>query len=161
MLKIFYNLELFFEDVYRELSVREYGRLRKFSPPTASKILKELAKENLLIRKKQGIYLVFRANNEYHLFKDLATAYWREKLFYLFEDIHKEVLFKPITLFGSIAKTENTKNSDIDIYIDMPPKKINTKAIESKLKRKIQIHFSDSAKNENLLENIKKGVIIG
>ena len=160
MLKIFNNLEPFFEDAYRELSVREYGRLRKISPPTASKILKGFAKENLLIRKKQGIYLVFRANNEYHLFRDLAAAYWREKLFHLLEDMHKEVLFKPITLFGSIVKAENTKNSDIDIYIGIPQKKIDTRAIESKLKRKIQIHFSDSAKNENLLENIKKGVII-
>src|SRR3989338_5283088 len=104
MLKIFYNLEPFFEDAYRELSVREYGRLRKISPPTASKILKSLAKGNLLISKKQGIYLVFRANNECHLFKDLAVAYWREKLFHLLEGIHKEVLFKSVILFGSIAK---------------------------------------------------------
>lgn len=160
MLKIFYNLEPFFEDVYRELSVREYGRLRKISPPTASKILKHLARENLLIRKRHGIYLVFRANSEYHLFRDLATAYWREKLFHLLEDLHKEVLFKPIILFGSIAKVENTKNSDIDIYIDTPPKKVDTKTIENKLKRKMQIHFKDSSKNKNLLENIKKGMRI-
>ncbi|MBS3102604.1 nucleotidyltransferase domain-containing protein [Candidatus Woesearchaeota archaeon] len=160
MLKIFNNLEPFFEDVYREFSVREYGRLRKISPPTASKILKGLATGSLLISKKQGIYLVFRANNECHLFKDLAVAYWREKLFHLLEGIHKEVLFKSVILFGSIAKAENTKDSDVDLYIDMAPKQIDTKHIETKLKRKMQIHFRDSSKNENLLENIKKGIKI-
>jgi predicted nucleotidyltransferase len=160
MLKIFNLLKPFFEDVYREFSVREYGRIKKLSPPTASKALKQFSKENLLIKTKRGIYLIFRANKEYHLFKDLAIAYWHERLFHLFENIHEKVLFKPIILFGSIAKTENTAESDLDIYIDIPRRELNIGFIEKKLKRKVQLHFKEESKNPHLLENIKKGIII-
>jgi hypothetical protein len=33
-------MKLFFEDCYRDISVREYSRETTISPPTASKILK-------------------------------------------------------------------------------------------------------------------------
>jgi len=45
MLNIINSLMPFFEDCYRRINVREYSRLRKSSPPTASKILFELNKE--------------------------------------------------------------------------------------------------------------------
>ena len=48
MLKIFNELKPFFEDVYREISVREYAKLTKVSPPTASTILKKYEKDNNL-----------------------------------------------------------------------------------------------------------------
>ena len=160
MLKIFYNLEPFFEDVYRELSVREYGRLKKVTAPTASKILKDLTEENLLISSKKGIYLFFRANRNYPLFRDLAVAYWREKLYHLFEKTHKELFFKKIILFGSTAKAENTIDSDIDIFIDAGKKELDVRDIEKKLKRKIQFHFKESLRNPSLKKNIEMGILI-
>jgi predicted nucleotidyltransferase len=160
MLKIFNSLELFFEDVFVEISVREYAKLKNISPPTASKLLKDFAKEGLLIENQRGIYIYFRANRESNLFKDLASAYWRNKLYNLFQDIHDKFLYKQLILFGSIAKTENTIKSDVDIYVDLPKKKIDLNIIEKKLKRNIQIHFREQTKNVNLYKNIKKGLII-
>lgn len=160
MLNIFYNLEPFFEDVYSELSVREYARIKRCSPPTASKLLKGYAKEGLLISGKDRIYLLFRANRENDLFKDLARSYWKNRLSELLKDIHKDFLFEEIILFGSIAKIENTLNSDMDLYINIQRKEIDLSNIERKLKRKLQLHFKDSLKNKNLSENIKKGVRI-
>jgi len=160
MLKILNDLRPFIEDCYRELGVREYSRLMKITPPTASKTLKEFESEGLLKKRTERNYLLFRANKESNLFKDLALAYWRERLARLFEEIHEKFLFGEIILFGSISKVENTIDSDIDIYADIPKKKIDTTSIEKKLKRDIQIHFKEKSKNSLLLKNIKKGLKI-
>ena len=159
MLKIFNELSPFFEDVYREISVREYARITKISPPTASKLLLNYQKEGILLIRKQGIYILFRANNN-NLFKDLARAYWRNKLSELFKQIHDQFLFKKIILFGSIEKQENKKDSDIDLFVDIPKKIINIQKIENLLNRKIQLYFKEALNNKHLNENIKKGVVI-
>lgn len=49
MLDIINNLKPFFEDCYRRINVREYSRLMKISPPTASKLLSKYHKLNLLL----------------------------------------------------------------------------------------------------------------
>src|SRR3989338_10440082 len=115
MLKIFHLLENFFKDVYREVSVREYAKEIKLSPPTASKILKEFEKENLLLSAKKGIYIYFRPNKDGILFHGLAKLYWQNILFNETAELHKQALFRKIVLFGSLAKTENTLNSDVDL----------------------------------------------
>lgn len=160
MLKILNDLKPFIEDCYRELGVREYSRIMKITPPTASKLLKEFESEGLLKKKNERGYLLFRANRENNLFKDFALAYWRERLAHLFEKIHDEFLFCEIILFGSLSKVENTIDSDVDIYVDIPKKKINITSIEKKLKREVQIHFKEKSKNSLLLKNIKKGLKI-
>jgi predicted nucleotidyltransferase len=159
MLEIFNNLRPFFEDTFLEVSVRDYSRKINVSPPTASTILKKLEKENILVKEKKGIYLFFRINKDI-FFKDLAKAYWRNTLSKLFKDIHEIFLYKQIILFGSVSKSENDLNSDVDIYIDLPKRNIDLKAKERILKRKIQLHFIEVKKNKNLWKNIKRGIVI-
>lgn len=52
MLKIINDLTPFFEDCYREISVREYARIMSISPPTASKLLSYYCSEKLLVKKQ-------------------------------------------------------------------------------------------------------------
>ena len=59
MLEIVNNLEPFFEDCYRIVSVREYARLIKKSPPTASKLLKGFAQEGYLHKRPERGHLLF------------------------------------------------------------------------------------------------------
>ena len=160
MLKIFNELKPFMEDVYREHSVREYAKLVKVSAPTASTILHQFEKEGILTRRAQGVYIFFRANRESLLFKDLAAAYWRYALNIAFKPVHDLFLFKKIILFGSIAKAENKSDSDIDLFADSQKKEINLSQIESKLKRKVQIHFKDALKNTHLKKSIERGIEI-
>ena len=160
MLKIFNLMDVFFEDVYREISVRQYAKLKKLTPPTASKILKEYKNQNLLILNKRGIYLFFRANKEHYLFKGISQLYWQNRLYNLTKELSEEILNRKIILFGSVIKSENTVNSDIDLFIDLPHKEINVDKIEKQLNRKVQLHFKDALKNEYLRNNIEKGVII-
>ncbi|MFH1637544.1 MAG: nucleotidyltransferase domain-containing protein [Candidatus Woesearchaeota archaeon] len=160
MLTIFKQLSPFFEDTYRELSVREYGREQKVSPPTASKLLKHLEREGLLIKKEYRNNLLFRAKRESPLFKDMAKAYWKLKLSKALEPIRPEILHKETTLFGSLAKAENTIDSDIDLYIDTTKRAIDLARIEKLLKRKLQLHFKEELSNPHLKKNIAKGAII-
>lgn len=108
MLELLNRLKPFFEETHKEYSVREYGRLIKISPPTASTYLKKSEADNLLVSRKQGIYIFYRANRESSLFRDLAKAYWRLLLKRELENYRKEFLFKDIILFGSLVKVENT-----------------------------------------------------
>ena len=160
MLKIFSLLRPFFEDVYREISVREYARLLKLSPPTAARILRELEKESLLISNKQGIYLFFRSQRENFLCQGLSRLYWQNKLFDITSNLHKQILFKRIVLFGSLSKAENYVDSDVDLYLDIEKREINTSDLEKELRREVQLHFKESLNNHNLKKNIEQGVRI-
>ena len=158
MLKIFNDLKPFFEDVYRDISVREYSRIVGISPPTASVLLNEFSKEGILIRKKNKVYLNFRANRQSFLFIDLSKVFWKQILRQELGKLQNTFLYREIVLFGSLAKCENNSESDIDLFVDIPKKNIDLSLIEKKLKRNIQIHFSDAKKNNLLLENIQQGV---
>jgi len=160
MLDIFNRLKPFFEDTAAEISVRQYAKSIRVSPPTASKVLKELHKENLLLARSQGVYDFYRAHKESPLFKDLAAAFWRNLLGTVLRDIHESLLFKPIILFGSIRKAENTKESDIDLFVDIPHRQVEVVPLQKKLGRKVQLHFRDSLKNSYLKENIARGITI-
>lgn len=160
MLKIFNELKLFFEDVFREISVREYARELNISPPTASKTLKDYEKEGLLISDKKGIYIYFRADKENYLFRQLSRLYWFLVIYKLTKKLHEQVNYRKIILFGSLSKSENTKSSDVDLFLDTGNKEVNTSELENNLKRKIQLHFKNELKNKYLKENIHKGIPI-
>lgn len=160
MLKIINNFEPFFEDCYREISVREYSRIIKVTPPTASKLLKNFERENLLKGRLDRGYLLFRANKESFVLRDLSKIYWRIKLRKLIEEIDSKLYLPKIILFGSLAKLETKMDSDIDIaIISKINKKIEIKKFEKEFKREIQIfHFRDFDKiNKELKNNIING----
>jgi len=159
MLNIINNLAPFFEDCYRRVSVREYSKLIKVSPPTASKILMEYHKEGLLKRQKDRNYLFFFANIEDKLFRDLSKIYWRIKLKDVLELLEKKLINPIIILFGSLSKAEITPDSDIDIAIISNKKEINLNDLEKKLKRNIQLFWFDSFDkiDKELRNNILNG----
>lgn len=163
MLKIIDNLTPFFGDNYRRINVREYARIRKISPPTASKLLEMLHKEGLLKKERDRNYIFYRANRENSLFIDLSRAYWKctlksSGLIDLFEN---EFLSPIIILYGSLSKAEAKQDSDIDIAVFTETKKdLKLEKFEKKLNRKIQLFVfrgMKSVKNEELLKNILNG----
>lgn len=160
MLDIFNNIRPFFEDVYREISVRAYAKEQHISPPTASKLLKDYAQEGLLIEEEKGVYLYFKADRNSVLFQGLAKLYWYKMLYDITEHLHQEIAFRHITLFGSLAKAENTKTSDVDLYVDVDERPLDIQVLEKKLKRTVQLHFINETNNRYLKENIKNGVVI-
>ncbi len=163
MLEIINTLKPFFEDNYRRINIREYARLQKISPPTASKILGELHKKQLLKKETDKQYIYYYTNKDSSLFIDFSRVYWKLVLekFGIINFLEREFL-SPITiLFGSLSKAEVKKDSDIDLAIFTQTKKeLDMKAYEKQLKRKIQLFvFQKTAdiKNQNLLNNILNG----
>ncbi len=163
MLDIINNLKPFFEDSYTELGVREYSRVKDMSPPTASKLLRNYVSEGILKSRKERNYLLFRINKDSSISRDLSRIYWESKLREVVDYLGK---FSPsaIILFGSLAKLENKKESDIDIVVlGISNKNLNLKKFERKLKRELQIfQYSSLDKiNEELKLNVINGYILG
>lgn len=163
MSDIFNNLAPFFEDCYRRLSVREYAKLLKISPPTASKILKNLCSENLLNKEEDRRFLFFWAKKENSIFVDLSRIYWKKKLNELLNHLEKQLLNPTIILFGSASKAEIKNDSDIDLAIFASKRSIDLTEFEKLIKRKIQLFFFESIKrveNKELLNNMLNGCLL-
>ncbi len=140
MLNKINNIGIFFEDCYKEWSVREYARAVKISPPTASKILKELEKQKFLNKREDRGFLLFRINRENSVMKHLSQIYWEIKFSEFLEYLEKKLTPSAIVLFGSLSKLEARKESDIDIAIFSSIKEeINLNKFEKELGREIQI----------------------
>src|SRR3989338_3762384 len=163
MLKLINRLSPFLEDCYVEIGVREYARLFKSSPPTASKILKSFESDGLLKKRLDKGYLLFRANRESEILKDLSRIYWRLRLKKLFDYLNLEFYTPNVILFGSLAKLEAKGDSDVDIVIlTNIKKKINLEKYEKMFNRKIQPFFFKSLKeiNKELRINVLNGFFI-
>jgi|SRR3989344_5889735 len=162
MLDIINKLSPFVEDCYREISVREYSREMKISPPTSSKILKNLEKEKLLLKRPDRKNLLFRVNRESTILRDLSRIYWKKKLNKLLIFLKNETAYIGVILFGSLSKLETTKSSDIDLMIFGSEKKLDLREFEKELKRPIQFFFEDSINKIpiNLRMNVIRGYLI-
>jgi len=160
MLKIINDLKEFFEDNYKRIHVREYAKLQKISPPTASKILEKYKQQNILKKEVNMQYFYYYANKDSFDFRDLQRIYYRKKLINLINYIKQEAIAPKIILFGSLAKAEVKKTSDIDLAVITVSKvKIQTKNFEKDLNRKIQIFKFESFKKipMELKNNILNG----
>ncbi len=166
MLEIFNNLELFFTDCYRRINVREYARLSKISPPSASKLLSSLEEEGLLSKEEDRRYVYYFANKESKLFIELSRIYWHLKIKEtgLIEHLKLELVNPLVLLFGSLSKAETTSSSDIDLAIfTVSKKKINLKIYGEKIGRNIQVFVfktRDHVSNKELLNNILNGFVL-
>jgi len=163
MLKEIYKLKPFFEDNYLELGVREYARLVKTTPPTASKILKNFESQGFLKKKSFKKNLLFRANKESKILKDLSRIYWSMKLNDLINFIENGFHPSLIILFGSLTNLEINKNSDIDIaIISKFNPKMDFSRFEKKLKKEIQLFRFDSIEkiNKELRNSILNGYVL-
>ena len=160
MLNIIYNLKPFIEDNYEEFGVREYSRILKITAPTASKLLKGFESEGLLKSRKYRGYLLFRANRDSRILKDLATTYWKQELGEVIGVLNSKFHEPTIILFGSLSKLETKKDSDIDLAIFTKfNKRINLSEYEKNLGREIQVFFFKSLDkiNKELKMNILNG----
>ncbi len=146
MLDIINNLAPFFEDNYERINIRRYSRLMRISPPTASKLLKNYAKENLLEISRYERYIFFNAKRDDKDFIDLSRMYWRYKLGALSSFFASKFTIEPtLVLFGSLSKAEVKIDSDIDLAIigvnseSSLLKDMNFATFEKKLGRRIDV----------------------
>ena len=164
-------LEHFIKNPETDFYVREIAKKVKKSPTTVSRYLKRYEKEGLLSSQRKFHHLLFRANSENVLFKDL-------KLHYNLRCLRKSGLItylikqykhpEAIVLFGSYQKAENVSLSDIDLLVISSLKKdVDLKKFEKKLGSKIQLLVRSNVelkamriKNKHLLNNLLNGFVV-
>lgn len=164
-------LELFIKEPEREFHVREIAKLLRKSPTTISKYLKDYENKKILSSDKKLNHLLFKANADSNKFKQLKLSYNLKVIYdsglidYLSEEFNQP---KAIVLFGSFAKAENNKNSDVDLLIVSSKKQEpNLEKFEKKLGHKIQLFIHSEkdleklkVKNKELFNNWINGIVI-
>ncbi|MBS3092060.1 nucleotidyltransferase domain-containing protein [Candidatus Pacearchaeota archaeon] len=164
-------IEYFIREPEKVFHVRELSKLLRKSPTTISKYLKEYEKEKVLSSENKLNHLFFKANLDNQAFKDIKLNYNLSLLNKsgLIDYLDKEFDYpEAIILFGSFAKAENAKKSDIDLLIITSHKKeLNLKEFEKKIGNPIQLHLYSNkdielmkVKNKELLDNFVNGLIL-
>ncbi len=161
------TLKPFFDEPNKEFSVREIGRILKIAPATASKMLKEFSKENILKERKERRFNFYKANLEERLYNDIKVFYTIRKIKEsgLMDSINRFYLKPIIILFGSAAYGLDTETSDLDfLIVSENTKKIeNLDKFEKILKRRIQLFIVKDIKdlkNDHLINNVINGIKI-
>jgi predicted nucleotidyltransferase len=159
----------FFEAPERELSIRETGRLFCLSPMTARKLLNAAVKTGILASRRERNLVLYKARTSSQTYKDAAIAHIVASIRSsgLVEQL-VETLREPLAifLFGSFAKADNRKGSDMDIFVlSRIKKEIDIKMFEKKLGTPIQLLICTPddvdvlrKKNPHLLNNVINGV---
>lgn len=108
---------LFNEDV-ADLHLREIERKAGLTVTTLSKELKKLTDLDIIISRRDGNRLYYRANIDHPLYEDIKSLV--SKTTGLIFQLRKKLENQNITLafvFGSIAKNEEMAHSDVDLFI--------------------------------------------
>lgn len=154
--------ELFYENPNKGFYLRQISRITKIPKTTVARKLKELEKEKLILKKKSEPYDYFTANQSNKLYRLRKRFYIIEEIYKsgLLEHIEKKALPKAIVLFGSCAKGEFDKESDIDIFINSSEIQLNLEHF--RLKHKINVFFEANILNlsPELRQNIINGVLL-
>jgi predicted nucleotidyltransferase len=111
--------ELFFENPSKEFYLRQIARLTRSPKSTVSAILKRLEKDSLIIRKKSEPFDRYQANvtdSDYIFYKKISILEKIQKS-RMIDHIVEKTNPRAIILFGSCAKGEYRKDSDIDLFI--------------------------------------------
>ena len=162
-------LKLFFDDPLPKgvgFQLRELSRKAGIAPPSVKRYLIELEKERLIIKSKHRIYdyPVYCANRDSEEFRFLKRLdnLLSIKESGLLEYLSKEGAPEVIILFGSAAKGEDLRDSDLDIFLQCEKAELELDSYEKKLSRKVNIFFSAEFNklSKELRNNIINGVVL-
>jgi predicted nucleotidyltransferase len=158
------ELEIILTLIKEESHLREIARNIGESHSTVLRKINELLKENILDYKQKGKNKVFFIKNNLksknyvysaEIYKLNKLLKKHPELSIIFEEIKNNFKNGMIILFGSYAKGNEKKESDIDIYIETRDNKIknNIKEISSKLSIKIGEFDTNSLLIKEIIKN--------
>jgi predicted nucleotidyltransferase len=135
-------LSHFFDNPNEEFYLRELGRLLKISPMTVKRALDDLVNNNLIIRQEKKNQILYHGNMDSQAFKFAKISYnlaWLEEKDLVEYLLEKVPGISSIVLYGSYAKGENDKHSDLDLLLICATKKNDFHQIEKKLGIEVNI----------------------
>lgn len=154
-------LELFFENPTKEWHFEELIKEAKITRSKADRWLKQFIKEELIKRiKKRGEMPHYIGNYESPAYKNRKKLFALNKLYDSGFLNHLSSLrkAKTVILFGSFARSDWYKNSDIDVFIYGDPEGLKIADYELKLHRDVQLFICP---NQQELRKFGPGLIKG
>ncbi|MBI5393408.1 nucleotidyltransferase domain-containing protein [Candidatus Woesearchaeota archaeon] len=162
LLNLFFNYptkQWHFEDIVKESTVTR-GKVDQW--------LKRFIENRLIIKiKEKGKMPYYIADYDSHFYKSRKKLFAYEQLYEsgLLEHLYSLQKIKTIIIFGSFARTDWYKKSDIDLFVYGDPKELHIAEFELRLKRDIQLFICENKNDINkyddgLLKNIIKGNLI-
>ncbi|MFH0978734.1 MAG: nucleotidyltransferase domain-containing protein [Candidatus Woesearchaeota archaeon] len=161
-------LELFFNEPTREWHFEEILKEARIARSKALGWLRLFTKEDIIKRiKKKGKMPFYTANFISNNYRNLKMIFARTKFYESGFLNHLQTLdnVKTVILFGSFARSDWYKNSDIDIFIYGDPKNLKIAPYEIKLNHNIQLFICKNSEElekygAGLIRNIIKGDLI-
>lgn len=159
---------VFFLDPTKEQYLKQISKDLKVAHTSVMKNLNELVKLSIIkknIQKKgKRIFPVYTANID-------NINYRKMKIFFnlfnlqqsgMIEYLKDTLTPNTIVVFGSYQRGEDTKDSDIDVFVECKNQKIGLAKFEKKLNRKIQLHFKENFRlySKELKNNIINGTVL-
>lgn len=158
----------FFEEPYKKFHLRELAKILKLSPAGVRKIVEHIVRDKLILESRERNLRLFQANFDNRIFKEYKKFFTIVKIYEsgFVDFLNHEFLYPAIILFGSAAKGEDTKNSDIDLLILSNEKKtLKLDNFEKKLNRRLQLFVMTQNEfallkktNPELFNNIVNGI---
>jgi len=149
----------------KEWHFEEIVSKAKVTKAVANKWLKKYVKEKLLKKvKTKGKFPFFTSGSNNPVYYSLKRVYALEQLHHngLIPTLLSLKEAKTIILFGSIARGDWYKNSDIDIFVYGNISDFNKKLYESRLNRHIELHvFHDKKEIKEVKTGLIKNIING
>jgi len=133
----------FLKNPYTEIYLRQLAKELKLSPYSVMRNIDLLIKENLIKEERRANLRYFKADTDGLFFRHLKIAFNVGTLSktgiidFLKENISN---ISSIVLFGSIAKGEDDKKSDVDMLVIGKEKYFDLGQFEEKLGRRITLH---------------------
>lgn len=154
-------LQTLTKDPNEQYHVRAIARKSDISPSSASNILKDLEKNDILKKEIIGRQTFYKPRMKNPIVRQFKVFDNILDLYDLFSDIKD--LSEKIVLFGSASEGTDTEESDIDLFIiTKEPKKVGSEVKKEEKVSPIIIEPEDliefKKENEALYENVKSGI---
>lgn len=149
------NIEILQLISEKELCIREIAQELKISPGKVHNSIKLFKKNKMIIEQKIKNRLVIRPNRTNQLYKKIKLLM---NLCLLIENPSFKKLQKigKVGIYGSFAKGEDEKESDIDIWLYTEKKMLATQESIRKLEKDMKKKLNLLILNKKKIENLKK-----
>lgn len=135
-------LKFFVDNPYGEVYLRDFGRKVGISPNSAQRFLNLFLKEGLVKEFRRANLRYFKANIESFVFRHIKISFSLKVIENSgFVNFLNENGASHVVLFGSVARGEDDKNSDLDVVYIGVKKKLDYLRYESKIGRELNVHF--------------------
>jgi len=132
-------LNIFLKEPYREFYLREVASHARVSASTAKTFLDSLTIDGFLVRTERANLVLFKANIEDPMFRHFKIAHFLRDAKPLTKYLKQNYEKCSIIIYGSCARGEDDKNSDIDLLVIGRAEKVEMTAIEKRLNRTINL----------------------